>query len=173
MVYTIIQRRLTMDELAGLEGALIDDSESASEAGSNRPRSDDGQEEIGRERKSHSVKMLGEWISALISHRTMHDVMDGARKELVSAATVETAESVTVAAISDRDRCCEQGEAEADLKAAADVLQAKAAEAKRVQKRSTFPHHRPCFARSSSLQTGFDAGVGWAQCTRSTAGFRR
>ena len=147
MVYTIIQRRLTMDELAGLEGALIDDSESASEAGSSRPRSDDGQEEIGRERKSHSVKMLGEWISALISHRTMHDVMDGARKEL--------------------------GEAEADLKAAADVLQAKAAEAKRVQKRSTFPHHRPCFARSSSLRTGFDAGVGWAQCTRSTAGFRR
>ena len=88
MVYTIIQRRLTMDELAGLEGALIDDSESASEAGSSRPRSDDGQEEIGRERKSHSVKMLGEWVSALISHRTMHDVMDGARKELVSAATV-------------------------------------------------------------------------------------
>lgn len=144
MVYTIIQRRLTMDELAGLEGPLIDDSESASEAGSNRPRSDDGQEEIGRERKSHSVKMLGEWISALISHRTMHDVMDGARKELVSAATVGSVS----AAISDQDRCCEQGEAEADLKAAADVLQAKAAEAKRVQKRSTFQsRHRSCFER--------------------------
>ena len=108
VVYTIISRQLSLEDL---QGGMDDDlsGESSVAGGSELSGSDSGEAALLRQKKSHSIKVLGEWIGALLSHKEMAGVMERARTDLV--------------------------EAEGELKEAADILRSKAAEAKRVQQR--------------------------------------
>ncbi len=106
VVYTIISRQLSLDDLQGIDDGASGDSVVG---GSDCSGSDSGETALRQQKKSHSVKVLGEWISALLKHREMSGVMERARNDLI--------------------------EAEGQLKEAADVLRSKGAEAKRMQKR--------------------------------------
>lgn len=106
VVYTVISRQLSLDELQGIEDAGGGDSVGGDSVYSG---SDSGEASLLQRKKSHSVKVLGEWISALMQHREMNGVMERARKDLL--------------------------EAEGELQEAAEILRSKAADAKRMQKR--------------------------------------
>ena len=106
VVYTIISRQLSLEDLQGIDDGRSGESVAG---GSEISGSDTGEAALLRQKKSHSVKVLGEWIGALLSHKEMAGVMERARTDLI--------------------------EAEGELKEAAELLRFKAAEAKRVQQR--------------------------------------
>ena len=67
VVYTIISRRLSHREL---EGASAESGGESVDGGSEHGGgSDSGEAALRKEKKSHSVEVLGEWISALLKHR--------------------------------------------------------------------------------------------------------
>ena len=113
VVYTIIERRLSQQQLEGIDAsdasAAGGGGGGSQASGSQAGGSVNGEAVLLKEKKSHSVEVLWEWISALLTHREMSGVVEKARKDL--------------------------GEAEGQLKEAAEILREKASEAKRVQKR--------------------------------------